>query len=331
MKQQHAVMILVGLTVVVGAVLLGYEYWGQGSTQTTVDDVVVAKVNDIVITQSEFVREMELRGGKIPGQYQTVEQRRALLDAMIERKAMLLAASAADYDQDPIIRRQLENMMIRKLTQDRIQGVLASLHVGDEEVEQFYQTHKQDYARPARRQVAMIRISLPRKANESYIEKNRARMQDALSEVEALDPNILHFSGVARKYSDERASRYRGGVIGWLVDHPSMKYKWSKQIIEAAFALQVPGELSDVLQTEDGLYLLRLVRSEPASEQNLDEVRDGIARSLLQDKRKAEKQRILAALQNGLNIEVNDRALEKIQPISRKPKLVADRTPPAMP
>lgn len=331
MQKRQVLKVLIGLFVVAGAVVLGYKYWGQNSVRVPGNEVVLATVNDVVITQNEFVKEMALRGGKIPGQYQTVEQRRALLDAMIERKAMLLAATEANYAQDPIIKRQLENMMIRKLTQDRIQGVLASLHISDEEVAQFYQNHKQDYARPARRQIAMIRISLPEKSSASYVEKSRLKMQQALDEVAALDPKIMHFSAVARKYSDERASRYRGGVVGWLVDHPAMKHKWSKQVVDAAFALQVPGELSEVIQTEDGLYVLRLVRSESASEQRLDEVRDGIARRLLQDKRKSEKQRILATLQNGLNIEVNDRVLESIQPISGQSKLVAERTPPAMP
>ena len=331
MKQQRVIKPVFALVAVVGIAVLGYQYWKTPMRQSVDNEVVLAKVNDAVITEKAFVQEMRLRGGTLPGQYHTVAQRKALLDAMIERKAMLLAASNAGYDQDPIIQRQLENMMIRKLTQDRIQGALAALHVSDEEIEQFYQDHKQDYAKPARRQVAMIKISIPKNASQEYIEKSRSKMQAAVEEVKALDPKILHFSTVARKYSDERASRYRGGVIGWLVDHPAIKHKWNKQVLDAAFSLQAEGELSDILQTQDGLYLLRLVRNQPRTEQQLDAVRDGIARHLLQEKRKQEKQRILASLQNGLDIQINEQVLEKIEPISKQPKLIADRTPPAMP
>lgn len=292
---------------------------------------ILARVDDQIISKADFIREMGLRGGRLPGQYQTVEQRRALLDVMLERKAMLHAASEAGYDKDPVIVKQIENMMIQKFTQETIQAHLSAVSVSDEEVETFYQSRRKEYARPARRQVALIEIPLPKNVDEQAIVKARSKAERALAEVSTLDPKINHFGALARQYSDDRASRYRGGVISWIIDHPSRTYQWDDAVLSAAFELEKPGDLSSVIQTDSGFYLVRLVRSEPAREQRLEQLHDGIANRLLQDKRKIEKARILAELQDGLNITVDQQLLSEIQPISAPAKLLATSKPPAMP
>ena len=45
--------------------------------------VVLARVGDDTITVEQFRLQMAQRGGRIPGQFSTVEQRQALLDEMI--------------------------------------------------------------------------------------------------------------------------------------------------------------------------------------------------------------------------------------------------------
>lgn len=331
-KQRTNLKMLGGLVLLVVMLAGAAWLWQQQHIreQIPTDDPVLASINGHSITRRQFIDEMARRGGKLPGQYQTVEQRKALLDVMVERRAMLMAATAAGYEKDPLIVRQIENMMISKLTQDRINDRLAALDVDDDEIEGFYASHKQEYDKPARRQVAMIKIAVSSKAAEQAREKARQRMDEVLEEVKQLDPKILHFGSVAREYSEERSSRYRGGVIGWLVDHSAMHYKWEKEVTEAAFGLEDVGEISPVVETEQGLYLLRLVANKPAQQQPLASLHDGIHRRLLLEKRKQEKQRIIAELQNGLKVDVNEQLLKEIAPISGQAKLIAN-TPPAMP
>lgn len=323
------------LTAVTLSGLIGAVAWvtlsQPQSDNAEIEGRVLATVNNRVITDVEFRQEMERRGGKLPSQYQTVEQRRALLDVMVDRQGMLLAAIEAGYDKDPVIQEQLENMMIQKLTTEVIQKHLKGVSVSEAEIKDYFEAHAESYARPARRQLALIKISLTKGASDDVIEKGRAKAEQALAEVVKIEPGVNHFAGVARNYSDDRASRYRGGVIGWLVDHPAKNYRWDASVVDAAFNLQQEGEISELIHTDTGFYILRLVQNEPERAQAFEQVRDGIEYRLLRDKRKQEKHALLASMQSGLEISVNESVLESIEPLSRPASLLATRKPPKMP
>jgi len=57
------------------------------------------------------------------------------------------------------------------------------------------------------------------------------------------------------KYSEEGTSRFKGGDIGWLSTREE-RYRWPDAVVEAAFALEI-GEMSELIETEDGYYLLK--------------------------------------------------------------------------
>lgn len=314
------------------ALAAGGIWWSQQQGPRQVDDVVVvASVNGIEITREEFLQEMAKRGGSLPGQYQTVEQRRALLDSLLERKALVEGALLSGYDQDPEIVARYEDMLARKFRENMLKLRLEAVTVSDQEVEEFYEQHKEDYARPARRQVALIHVAVPGKANEEAWAKKAATMDEVLAAVQELPVETRHFGLVARKYSDDRSSRYRGGVIGWLVEHPSRDYKWDMQVIEAAFALQETGQISAPLKTDDGYYLVRLVQKQDASLQPLDRLREGLRNRLLTEKRRELQRNVMDEIHRGMEIEVNEPVLAAIEPLSGE-KVASDRrTPPAIP
>ena len=62
---------------------------------------LVQSLNNQPITVERFEQEMARRGGNLPGQYQTLEQRQTLLQEIIEFEGLAAAARLAGYDSDP--------------------------------------------------------------------------------------------------------------------------------------------------------------------------------------------------------------------------------------
>ena len=89
---------------------------------------------------------------------------------------------------------------------------------------------------------------------------------------------------MARKYSEDRASRYVGGTIGWLVKHPNRQYKWDTSVVEAVFSLTEPGQMAPVTETENGYYLIRLVERETAAPRPFEQVKNGIRHQLMRSR-----------------------------------------------
>ncbi len=289
---------------------------------------VLAEVAGRQITVGDLEREMTRRGGGLV--FADPEIRQALLAELVERELLLAAAVEAGYDRDPEAVAVFERMVAARYQSDALDALLAGVTVDDAAVAAYYRTHRDAYARPARVQAAMIFFTLPTTASEERRQEVQARAERVRSEALALDATVRHFGSLAVDHSDDRASRYRGGVIGWLVEHPGRSYRWHPAVVEAVFQLSAPGAISPVITADDGLYLVRLVEREGATPQPLERVRDGIRHQLVQ----AERDRLRAAffvdLRARLPVTVDETLLATVEaPPSDRDQ--TDQTPPPVP
>jgi len=301
------IVVLVAVISLSGAILSAGEGKSSGSH--------VASVAGQPISIEHFDEEMRLRGGDTRrGQYATVEQRRELLDFMIRRQVLILAAQAAGYDRDPEVVATMERVMVARLQEDGISRALDGVTVSDEEIVRFYREHSDAYARPERRQAALVFIAVsPHVSDEKRAELQR-RAEEALEETSALDPGVTHFGDVARRYSDDRGSRYQGGVIGWLVAHGQRSYRWHEDVVQAIYSLNEPGEISPIISTDEGFYLVRLVDRDASRAQPLEGLKDGIRHRLLTEKRRQIKDAFYEGLMTQFEVEVNEEIMATIMP-----------------
>lgn len=96
--------------------------------------------------------------------------------------------------------------------------------------------------------------------------------------------NGADFAALAQERSADKGSGARGGDLGFFG-----KDRMAPEFEAAAFALQKPGELSGVVQTQFGYHIIRLEERKPARTKTFDEARDelvqGIRASAAQDVR----------------------------------------------
>ncbi len=295
------------------------------------DDTVLAAVGDEEITVGEFRREMTVRGGGLPGQFATAEQRLALLDHMIRYRAMVARARAQGYDTDPEVIAIFERAMVGKFEEDHVVAPRESLDVTDDEVAAYYAEHREDYNRPERSRAAIIFFKSSPLATEEKQQELEARIQQALDEAKSLDPAITHFGPVARKYSEDRASRYVGGVIGWLIKYPNRQYKWEAPVVDAVFSLSEPGQIAPPIHTEKGTYLVRLVDREAASPRPFEQVKNGIFHQLMRSKGEQLDQALRADVFAGINVDVNQEIFSGIEAPASAAAPVEEQRPPQLP
>ena len=101
------------------------------------------------------------------------------------------------------------------------------------------------------------------------------------------------FEAVAKAQSDDKGSGARGGDLGWAA-----RGRMVKPFEDASFALQTPGQLSDVVETQFGFHIIQLVEKKAAGPRSFDEVKAALLReteaALVNEGRNKEQARILS-------------------------------------
>ncbi len=291
--------------------------------------VVLARVGDQPITVDEFRAEMARRGGRIQGQFSTVEQRRALLDEMIQQRAVLAQARKEGLDRDPEYRATIERMLTTQYLRTHLDPELDKIEVPADEVKAFYDAHPTEFLTPERIRAAWIFLSVSAKAEPAQVEKARQRLLAARDEAAKLPAETRNFGEVAKRYSEDGATRYVGGELGWLYADQAESYRWGADLVRAAFALQAPGSLSEPLRHEKGWYLLKLVEREAAKPTPIEKLAAGIRSRILKERREAARTSFFAQLLAGTTVAVDEARLAATTPLT--PAQPPATTPPSLP
>lgn len=307
------------------ACVLGQEP-GNPARQAARDVETLARVGDQVITVDAFRAELDRLAFRDPS-LGTDEGRRTLLEGMVRHRALVQSALDAGFAEHPDVVAAWERLLVSAYQRETWQRRLDEISVSDAEVADHYAAHAADYAIPARYQAAIIFYEIPAGATAEYRAKVEAQARHTLREAATLDSTVPHFGPLALRDSEHRASRYQGGVIGWLSPSPAGRSRWEPELLEAIFALREPGELSPPVTTPKGLYLVRLVAREDSRIQPLEQLSSGIRHRLLQDKQAALRRIFDAELVAELDISIDNEKLQAIEPSEVSPQLM----PPALP
>jgi len=167
-----------------------------------------------------------------------------------------------------------------------------------DEVQKYYEGHKADFDQP--RQVKIRQIFLKSEAADPP--EQRAAVKARAEELRTRIVAGEDMAGLATELSEHVSYQAKGGDMGWQSQGNA-----DPAFDAAAFALQ-QGELSGVVETPTGYYLLRAEEIREALKRTVEEATDEIARTLiLEERRKAEAKKqadgILAAMQGGRSFE----------------------------
>ena len=237
---------------------------------------ILARVGDREITVADFKAEYERRQAN----RQPLPDRQTLLDQMIDREALLQQARTTGLDKAADVRRAYEDLLIGKLKQAQLEPKIAAVKVGPAEIQSVYAGDAARFTQPAKAKLAFVFIAADEKAGTNVIAAAEARANEAYQAATKLPPTARGFGQVAGDYSDDQATRYRGGDAGWFA-MDSIEDRWPANIVAAGFALKETGEMSGVLRGRNGFYLVKKLDARAMAVAPIEQVKPAIEHRLL--------------------------------------------------
>jgi len=291
--------------------------WPPAFSAAHLQDRIVAIVNTELIMLSdvkhEFRAEQERLSRELPGsnlaqQLKTAEY--MALTKLIERKLQLQEAKTKrvevsdlevqqaltqlkqqDKSLDPTnpndVRSVRDQLILMRVVDQHIRG---NITVGDSEIKRYYQEHREQFAFPEEYQLSQIIIT-PRSSDG---------LADALTKARRAMDDLKRgekFEDVALQYSDG-ANSLHGGRLG-LVRQGEL---WP--VLEQAVARLVPGGISDIIESPEGVHIIRMDDRKPKQFRPYEDVRRQIQELVYQQKTADMYESWLADLKNKAYIEI---------------------------
>ncbi|HUF64157.1 MAG TPA: peptidyl-prolyl cis-trans isomerase [Verrucomicrobiales bacterium] len=294
--------------------------------EAAVSSPVAARVGDELILVREVEEELASRlerGTMVPAPP-------LLLEEMIERNLLVQKALEEGLDRDPDVRRGWEKLLISRYKERHHHGAMRDIAVTEEEIQERYETHGGRFSRSARAQLAILSSELSPTAAPEQREEQMRKMREAREK--ALESQEgPGFGAWAVDYGEDQATRNRGGDAGWLEE--GVTYRWPEEIVRAGFALKV-GEVTEVLTTATGIYLVRKLDERGATQIPLEQVRDQIRKEIRTEKIRDAESAFARSLRENIAIETYPEALAEIAPPDPARAAAAveeEEFPPAIP
>ena len=151
-------------------------------------------------------------------------------------------------------------------------------------IKAYFESHKADYDRP--REVRIRQIFKKADAEDAAA---RETARKAAEDLRARLGEGDDMAALAKEHSDHFSYKEQGGDMGWQT-----KGNADPAFDDAAFSLEA-GQLSEVVETPTGYFVLRAEEIREAVKRGLDEVSDEIATTLLVEDRRRQAARARAA------------------------------------
>ena len=288
---------------------------------------VLARVNGESLTKTEFEAAVaaveQQNGGKVPP-----EQRdrifRAVLDQLVgvkllaqEVKARNVSVPEADVDaQIAAIRKQFPSdevftqaLKARLTTVDGLkadarrelaiakllEGALADkVAVTADQAKKFYDENPDRFKQPERVRASHILIGVPQGSDAVTKDAARKRAADILKQVKA----GKDFAALAKEHSQDPGSAVQGGDLG-LFPRGQMVGPFD----EVAFTM-APGATSDLVETQFGFHIIRVVEKQAARTVPLEEVKPKLDEFLLNQNKQRETLAFVEGLKAKGKVEI---------------------------
>jgi len=230
-------------------------------------------------------------------------RRSLMIDKLRAALTDWMTIADADVQREFTERNEKVKLQVVALTADRFRDQVT---VSDADVASYYELHKADYRVGEQRKVKMLvldreqaqaktivpaadvqrfyndniaQYQTPEQIRASHILLNTAGKDEAVVRKQAED--ILKqaragadFAALATKFSEDEGSKATGGDLDYF-----SRGRMVPEFENAAFALK-PGEISDLVKSQYGFHIIKLVDRKPAVTRSFDEVRPQIEEQL---------------------------------------------------
>jgi parvulin-like peptidyl-prolyl isomerase len=243
---------------------------------------VLAKVDDSALTTEEFYNQ-------IPPGWKDVlsfDEKRSFVNDWIETELLFREARRRGLDRDPKVVAQFETIKKEILKNELLLREMDKAKITDEIVQKYYEDHEEDYKSEIK--IGIIFVDSKNEAEQIHLQLMEGEDFQALAKEKSLGPMAQE-----------------GGVVDYFRRH-SPTALISPELEEIAFSLE-EGDLSDVIETENGYYIVRMIdRKNLRTPLGFDDVQEDIRRNLSMVRQNNVYATLLDELKSDATIEINE-------------------------
>ena len=176
-----------------------------------------------------------------------------------------------------------------------------TLQIPEETLKKQYQANIQQYQVPNQVHVQHILFKTVGQT-DALVEETRKKADDVLKQAK----KGAKFDELAKKYSEDPGSKDKGGDLGWIREGQTVP-----EFEKSAFSM-APGQISDLVKTQYGFHIIKVLEKQTAHTKPFEEVKDSIRTPLLLTE--ADKQagdtanQLSAAIRRSSKISLDDLA-----------------------
>jgi len=234
----------------------------DGIRRALIVDKLRASVTEwLSVSDKELEQEYRRRNDKVKLAVASIlsDSLRGTVSASDAEVSTYFAAHTTDF-------RIPEKRKIRHLLVDT-EGMRAKTTVPAADVERAYNENFERYSTPEQIRASHILLKTTGK-DEAAV---RARAEDLLKQARA----GADFAQLATKNSEDEGTAAKGGDLDFFG-----RGRMVPEFDEGAFALKQPGEISDLIKTQYGFHIIKLVERKPGLTRSLDDVRQQLTDQL---------------------------------------------------
>ena len=300
---------------------------------------IIVRVNNQIITRTEFIRSKDQLKNDLRQQEPDsadklyADRERDILRDLIDQQLLIEKGKEMDINVDTEVIKRLDEMrkqmnlesmedlekaaqsqgtsledykqnMKNGLITQKVIGreVGSHLAVSKEEMQQYYEAHKQEFTQTEQVRLNELLVSTQKMAadGKTPVEPDEATLQAAEAKAKGLLEQIragTKFEDIAKKSSDGPTAT-QGGDIGYF-----QRGQLSKDLEDKTFAMKV-GDVSDPIRTKQGFVLLKVIEHTAAGIASLKEAEPKIQDALYYGKLQPALRTYLTKLREDAYIEI---------------------------
>ena len=225
----------------------------------------------ITVTPEEIAREFRWRNEKVKVEYALIKPS-DLAASVHPTDAELAAWFAKNSTRYQIPEKRSARYALLDLSKLR-----ANTTVSEDVLRTYYNSHLDEYKVENRVNVEHILFKTVGKT-DAEVAEIRKKAEDVLKQAK----HGANFEDLAKKNSEDDGTKEKGGALGWIVEGQTVP-----EFQQAAFSLP-KGAISDLVKTQYGFHIIKVLDRETAHTKVYEEVRDSILQPVLDQKVSAE-------------------------------------------
>jgi peptidyl-prolyl cis-trans isomerase C len=274
---------------------------GKGTPVATWDDdsVSTEELKQKFAEMSPFIR----------ARYQTLEQRKEYVDGLARFELLAAEARRRGLQNEPEVVDAAKKTMVQKLIQKEFDE--KKTPVSDAEISDYYEKHKSDYVKPETTRLSDIFFAASKE--DSQRPKKKQLAEEVLTKAKANKPtDSAAFIALVRQYSEDPKTKPLDGDMRFLTE-PDLTAQYGPEVAAASAGLKQLGDLSPVVETAQGFYILRFQGRQAAISHGLEQVKTQIESRIRFDRRQQNFNKFVETLKADAKYKLDEAALAKVE------------------